>query len=93
MLIEARGTNGLQLTRSFEARTWAWKGSENGFLSRARVLFVNGHTVLQGDVRGGRENGVQCGADGGRVGTPCAWRLGCHGEDLVGLLVPGIDLM
>lgn len=45
-------------------------------------------------MRGGQEDGVQCGADGGRVGTPCAWRLGCHGEDLVGLLVvPGIDLM
>lgn len=65
-------------------------------VSRAGPEFsvYNGHALLQGGVRGGREDGAQCGADGGRVGTPRAWCLGCHGEYLVGLLaVPGIDLM
>lgn len=59
-LIEARGTNGLQLTRSFEARTWAWKGSEDGFLSRARVFFCLQwpHGVTGGCARRARGRGA-----------------------------------
>lgn len=93
-LIEAQGTNGLQLTQSFKARTWTWKGNENGLLSRGRVFCLQRTLTVIGGCAGRARGWGAVWGDGGRVSTPRAWRLGRHGEYLVGLLVvPGIDLM